>query len=183
MTIGIDISQIVYEKTGVATYLEELIPQLIAQKPEMRFILFGSSMRNPERLYEIKKQYSKNPQVDVKIYPFPPLFLDFLWNRLHIFPIELLIGNVDVFLSSDWTQPPTLYAKSATVLFDLIVYKFPEEMSKQIVETHKRRLRWVKEECNAIFCISQATKKDAMDILKIPEDKLFVTYLGFKGAA
>lgn len=108
----------------------------------------------------------------------PPTFLDFLWNKLHIFPIEWLIGDVDVFISSDWTQPPTVRAKKATIVYDLIIYKYPEETAKKIVAVHKRRLQWVKKECNMVFCISESAKQDAREILGIEEKRLHVLYPG-----
>jgi len=113
-------------------------------------------------------------RVKIKTFKFPPTFLDFLWNRLHIFPIEWLIGNVDIFITSDWTEPPTRHAKKATILYDLTVYKYPKETDKKIVETQKRKLEWVKKESDIIFCISDATKKDAMEILGIEENRLRV---------
>ena len=98
--------------------------------------------------------------------------LDILWNRLHILPIEWFIGDVDVFITSDWTEPPAGKAKKATILYDLTIYKFPKETARKIVETQKRKLEWVKKESDIIFCISEATKKDAMEILGIEEDRL-----------
>ena len=68
--------------------------------------------------------------------------------------------------------------KSATIIYDMIVYRYPEETAKLIVDTQKRRLSWVKRECDLIFCISESTKKDAHDLLNIADKKLFVIYPG-----
>jgi hypothetical protein len=108
----------------------------------------------------------------------PPTLLDLIWNKLHILPIEKLIGDIDVFISSDWTQPPTLKAKKVTIIYDLIVYKYPEETDKKIIETQKRRLKWVKKECDKILCISQATKIDVGQILGINDSRLAIAYPG-----
>ena len=115
--------------------------------------------------------------LSIKKFRFPPIILDFLWNRLHVLPIEWLIGDVDIFITSDWTEPPSK-AKKATILYDLIVYKYPLETDSKIVETQKNKLRWVKRESDIIFCISESTKKDAMEILNIPENRLRVIYPG-----
>jgi len=106
------------------------------------------------------------------------MLLDFLWNKLHIVPIEWLIGDIDVFITSDWTEPPTKKGKRATIIYDLVVYKYPQETDKKIVETQKRKLHWVRKESDLIFCISKATKKDAIEILGIEEKKLKVIYPG-----
>lgn len=179
MTIGIDISQTAYSGTGVGTYVKNLVESLVKIDKENEYVLFFSSLRknfSREAGSSFARQFS-NPKVKIKTFRIPPLFLDFLWNKLHVFPIEWFIGDVDVFISSDWTQPPSS-AKKVTVLYDLIVFKFPAETDKMIVDTQKRRLRWVKKECDAILCISQATKKDAIEILGIEEKRLHVVSPG-----
>lgn len=93
-------------------------------------------------------------------------------------PVEDLIGKVDIFISSDWTQPPTKNAVKATILYDLIVYKFPAETDRKIIDTQKRRLKWVRKECDLVLCISQATKTDAKNILGIDDKKLRIAYPG-----
>lgn len=176
MKIGIDISQIVYEGTGVGEYLSRLVEELLEIDNKNEYILFYSSMRRNFK-FSILNVQSNYKNLKIKTFKFPPIFLDFLWNRLHIFPIEWLIGPVDVFISSDWTQPPTK-AKKVTILYDLIVYKYPGETAKKIVEVQKRRLKWVKKECDVVLCISESTKKDALEILEIEGKKLKVMYPG-----
>lgn len=179
MKIGIDISQLAYPQTGVANYLGNLVENLLKVDSENEYILFGSSFRRKNILLNSIKHFDySNNRSKIKIFPFPPTFLDFLWNRLHLVPIEWLIGDIDVFISSDWTQPPTKKAKNATILYDLLIYKYPQEMHPKIVVTQKRRLKWVKKECDRIICISEATKRDAMEILGIEEKRLAVIYPG-----
>ena len=180
MKIGIDISQIAYEGTGVGNLVKNLVEHLLRADKENEYILFFSSMRrkNQKSKIRIGALHEQSDNVKFKIFRLPPTFLDFLWNQLHVFPIEWLIGDVDIFISSDWTQPPTLRAKKVTILYDLIVYKYPLETDKKIVDVQKRRLSWVKKECNVIFCISEATKRDAMEILGIEEKKLKVVHPG-----
>lgn len=172
MKIGIDVSQMAYENTGVSEYLRHLIDELLKQDSKNQYILFFSSLRRKFPLKNIK-----NKNVEIKTFKFPPTLLDLLWNRFHIMPIEWLIGDVDVFITSDWTEPPAR-AKKATILYDLIVYKNPEETAKKIVDVQKRKLKWVKKESSMIFCISESTKKDAEEILGISKDRLEVVYPG-----
>jgi|SRR5882724_4505117 len=176
MKIGIDISQLAYQKTGVANYLQHFVESLLALDTENQYVLFYSSLR--KRLPVANLKFKAQSNVSIKTFKFPPTALDLLWNKLHILPIENLIGNVDIFISSDWTQPPTQKAKKATIVYDLVVYKYPEETATQIVATQKRRLHWVKKECDLIFCISESTKRDAVKILGINEEKLKVIYPG-----
>lgn len=179
MKIGIDISQLTYKNTGVANYLQNLIQKLLETDEKNEYVLFFSSLRKEFQVSNFKFQNkSQISNFKIKKYKFPPMFLDILWNKLHILPIEWFIGDVDIFITSDWTEPPVKSGKKATVLYDLIVYKYPEETDNKIVQTQKRKLEWVKKESDIVFCISDSTKKDAIDILKIPENKLKVIYPG-----
>lgn len=177
MKIGIDISQIVYEGAGVGEYIRELVRALLTIDKENEYVLFFSSLRRNFQ-YSFFNFQSKPKNLEIRVYKFPPTLLDFLWNRLHMFPIEWFVGDVDVFVSSDWTQPPTRKAKKVTILYDLIVFKYPNETDKKIVAVQKRRLAWVKKKCDKIFCISKSTKKDAMNVLNIEEERLRVIYPG-----
>lgn len=187
MRIGIDVSQVVYSSTGVANYLANLVENLLKTDTENEYVLFFSSLRRDLDLSIFNVQES--PRVNVKAFKFPPLLLDYLWNRLHILPIEWLIGDVDVFITSDWTEPPTKKAKKATIIYDLIVYKYPNEthsktefsplrllISPNIVASQKRKLKWLKKESDIIFTISESSKKDIEEILKINPSKIKVIY-------
>ena len=176
MKIGIDISQLAYEQTGVANYLSSLVKYLVETDKENDYILFYSSLRKKLDMNFVSELMST--RVSFKHFKFPPTVLDVLWNKLHVLPIENLIGDVDIFITSDWTEPPTRKAKKVTILYDLIVYKYPEETAALIVGTQKRKLAWVKKESSMILCISRATKKDAEEILGIDTKRLSVVYPG-----
>jgi hypothetical protein len=176
MKIGIDVSQIAYQGTGVANFLSSLIFNLSKIDKKNQYVLFFSSLRKNFK-FQISN-FKSNPNISIKKFYFPPSLLDLLWNRLHILPIEWLIGDVDVFITSDWTEPPTLRAKKATILYDLVVYRYPDETDRKIVEVQKRKLKWVRKESQMVFCISESTKKDAADILGIKKEKLRVIYPG-----
>src|SRR6266581_9341427 len=107
MKIGIDISQLAFPRTGVANYLQKLVERLLEMDQENEYILFFSSMRKKFLIsnFEFLNNFQIS-NVQIRKYKFPPTLLDILWNRLHVFPIEWLIGDVDVFISSDWVQPP-----------------------------------------------------------------------------
>ncbi len=180
MRIGIDISQIVYEGTGVAAYVRRMVKTLLKIDKGNTYVLFGASLRKKHIFEEFFQEMRKiNPNVELKRIPLPPKLLDIMWNSFHVLPVETFTGPLDVFWSSDWTQPPLFHAKGVTTVHDLSTIRFLKEMDMGIVATHARRLRWVKKECAAIFCDSESTKKDIMELLHIPESKLHVIYPGF----
>jgi len=161
----------------VANYTKSLVEHLLEIDRENEYVLFFTSFR--QRLDSLSINELTSSRVEVKQFKIPQTLLEFLWNRLHIFPIEWFIGPVDVFLSSDWTQPPTIKAKKVTTVHDLTPLKFPKEMHPKITAVHKRRMNWVKKECDLIMADSKATKKDLVEIIGVPEKKIRVIYLGY----
>lgn len=170
MKVALDISQSIYG-TGVSVYTLNLVSSLINQFPNDQFILFGGSLRRKKELERIAKKLKSRST----ILPFPPKLMDFIWNSLHVLPVERLIGNVDIIHTSDWTEPPSSIPKVTTV-HDLVPFKFPHTSHQSIRNTHKKRLNWVKKESKAIIAVSQSTKNDLLSILKIPEEKITVIY-------
>ena len=168
MKIGIDISQAIYG-TGVSVYTKNLVTSLVHLHPEDEFVLFGGSLRRRSELTTLAKKLKGTP----KIFPFPPTLMDFIWNSLHVLPVEKLIGNVDIVHTSDWTEPPTHLPKVTTV-HDLIPFKYPQTTTDSIRQAHKKRLHWVTRESGKIIAVSRSTKEDLISILRIPEDKIVV---------
>jgi hypothetical protein len=181
MRIGIDISQAVYEGTGVGRYVTELTKAMITEQTGTDFILFGSSYGRYEQLLAIAQELKAiSPgHVSYKLFVFPLSFFDVLWNKLHIIPVEWFIGRIDVFWSSDWIQPPLATAIGMTTIHDVSFFRFPESFNKHIIDVHTRRLGRVAVECERILCDSEATKRDVVEFLRIPESRLDVVYPGF----
>lgn len=179
MKIGIDISQLAHGNTGVANYVKNLVEQLINNDRNNEYILFYSSLRKNFQ-FSIFNFQLKPANVTIKTFKLPPSLLNIIWNKAHVFPIEYLIGNVDLFITSDWVEPPALRAKKATIIYDMIAYKYPGETHQKIVDTQKRKLFWVKNESSMVFCISEATKRDIQKILGINENRIRVIYPGIE---
>lgn len=171
MKIGIDISQIVYG-TGVSVYTSNLVRNLIKLDRKNEYILFGGSLRQGGALTDFTSGLKGN--FSTKFFPIPPTALDFLWNRVHILPIETFTGKLDVFHSSDWAQAPSKAFKITTV-HDLVPLKYPKESHPKIVSAHKARLKWVKKQIDVVIAVSESTKKDLIG-LGVSKDKIRVIY-------
>jgi glycosyltransferase involved in cell wall biosynthesis len=156
MRIAIDISQIIY-KTGVSFYTKNLVTNLLKIDHENEYILFGGSLR---QISNLKSQISKfEGNYISKIFPIPPTLADFLWNQLHVLPIERLIGKIDILHSSNWAQPPTR-AFTVTTVHDLSFLKYPRLTDQKVLRTQMRNLLRIKDEVQRIIVPSQATKED-----------------------
>jgi len=169
MKIAIDISQIIYG-TGVSVYTRNLVSHLVKLYPHDDYLLFGGSLRRRHEL----TIFTNRLKTTSKFYSMPPKLMDLLWNSFHIFPVEKLIGQVDVVHTSDWAEPPSRLPKVTTV-HDLIPFKYPHTAESGVRVAHKKRLAWISKESSLILSVSRSTKLDLMDLLKIPEGKIVVT--------
>lgn len=161
MIIGIDVSSTAYG-TGVSNYTLNLVRHLLKNDRQNSYKLFFSSLRLP-----LPKDISalvRYKNVKIYYFHFPQSFLAFLWNKLHIIPIEAFIGKCDIFHTSDWTQPPTLKAKSITTVHDLAPFISPIWLHSKIVTTHKQKMYWAQKQCHSFICVSENTKKDLLRI-------------------
>lgn len=165
LRIGMDISQLAHHG-GVATYTQKLAEGLQDCK-DLEMAFFYSSLRKP---------YRGNLK-GVKKFKLPPTLFELLFNKIRNVSIEKFIGPLDIFHSSDWVQPPSK-AKKVTTYHDVIPLKFPHWSHPKIVEVHKKRLEIVEKEVDMVIAVSETTKKDLLEISRIPESKIVVIYEG-----
>lgn len=163
--VGMDISQLAHFG-GVAAYTQNLATKL-SEISDLEMVYFYSSLR----------QTYKGSLQNVKSFKLPPSIFEILFNRLRGIPIERFIGPVDIFHSSDWTQPPSK-AKRVTTYHDLVPIKYPEWSHPKIVAVQKRRLKIIEREIDLVIAVSKATKKDLIETSTIPPEKIVVIYEG-----
>jgi len=175
MKIGIDISQILYKGTGVARFTNGLTETILKYGANHQWVFFFSSLRG-QLDCEIERKIKNNKYLLFKS-KFPPTALSFMWNNIHKIKIEKIIGKFDWFITSDWTEPPSLLPKT-TIVHDLTFLRFPQTVDNKILDTQRRRLPWVKKESKIIFADSQTTKKDLVDFFSIEPGKIIVNYPG-----
>ncbi len=165
MRVGFDISQAAHGG-GVSVYTKNLSKEL-EKNSALKMVYFYSSLRRPY-LGDLR---------NVKQFRIPPTLLEPWFNKVHKIEIERLIGELDIFHSSDWTQPPTK-AKKITTYHDVVPLKYPQWSVSKVINVHKRRLKWVEKEIDQVIAVSNATKQDLISLSKIPADKITVVYSG-----
>ncbi len=176
MKIGIDISQSVYEGTGVARFTKGLVNAIADYENRDQWSFFFSSLRRPvpSELSETIK--SKHWSIHTR--SFPPSVLSVMWNVLGIVPVDSMVKDVDWFITSDWAEAPTLKTKKATVIHDLAFIRYPETVHPFVRFTQTLRLKRVKKETSLIITDAQVTKDDLISYLHVPENKIHVIYPG-----
>jgi glycosyltransferase involved in cell wall biosynthesis len=89
-----------------------------------------------------------------------------------------LLADVDVFHSSEvllWRQPGAL---NVTTIYDLTCILFPEYHTPETLALQRAKHRFAQQEADVVIAISEATKRDIVTHLRIPENKIRVVYAG-----
>lgn len=165
MKIAIDISQILYG-TGVSVYTRHLVTSLLKVDADNQYLLFGGSLRRYKELKEISDSFIGN--YVSKTFAFPPTFANLIWNKLHMMPVEKLVGLVDVVHTSDWSEPPAK-AKKVTTVHDLYPFIFPRLVHPKVLDAHKMKMSWVLKESSRIIVPSESTLNDLVKFGANPE--------------
>ncbi|MCX7996722.1 MAG: glycosyltransferase family 4 protein [Patescibacteria group bacterium] len=175
MTIGIDISQIVYTGTGVARFTDGLVREILrdGRGHHWHFVYYAFRRQpDPALIGAIR-----SAGYGVTAIPLPPTIMEIAWNRLRIPAVTALVPGLDWFLTSDWTEPPAACRK-ATIVHDLVFKRYPETVNTKIRAVMKRRLALVAHESDIIFCDSETTRTDLHKHYTITPEKTIVNFPG-----
>lgn len=172
MKVGIDFSSIIYER-GVSRYTNNLI-LAVHQNKNVQLSLYASSFRQKDTLNNYLTTHKLNslPQL---VQSYPPSVLSWLW-RLGFNPLSSQLPNLDVFHSWDWLQPPDQNLPLVSTIHDLAMLRFPETAHPQILKMHQRSWQVLKQRKAQIIAVSQATRRDIIELLGFPPDDVHVVY-------
>lgn len=168
MKITLDISQMAYQGTGVARYLEGLVSALRSASSRHEFQFFAFAWHN--------QQFFKNLAFPVQLFPLPPKFAPSLISHLP-FGLDLLLAPTDLIHTSDWVEPETR-VKQITTVHDLVFHRYQETVDKSIVQAQKLRLSRISQGDTHIIADSMSTKNDLISIYQINPKRIDVVYPG-----
>lgn len=176
MKIGIDITPLLFEGSGVANYTYNLVKNLLIIDKKNQYRLFFTSWR-------INKKYhflDEFRNLGAKIYrlPFPFKFFQIIWEKFNIFPIEMFIGKVDLFYANDFLRSPSKI-KTITTIHDLVWKIYPHLHKDFIYKTHENKIRKTIQYKDTVIVDSKTTKDDLIkNYPEIKKNKIYIIYPG-----
>ncbi|GAB4321638.1 MAG: glycosyltransferase family 1 protein [Candidatus Sumerlaeia bacterium] len=174
MRIGIDITPILPPRTGIGRSTLALLQEMIPAAPDDEFILFVNSARRdppPLPLFE-------RPNVRVRRYILPGPWLHALWRTVRFPPIEWFTGAVDVFHSPWGPAPPQRRGAGVITVHDLHCLKHPGQTERWGGQWLAKTLPASARRADRIIAVSHHTRREAVQLLGVPEDKIEVIYHG-----
>lgn len=169
MKIAFDGKRFFNNSSGLGNYSRDLVRILSTHFPENEYVLFNDkkSDRGAEILASENVSFQQTSEGN--------------------FARQLKMGkdaqnlNCDIFhglsgeLPLKWNEKPI---KKIVTIHDLIFLRFPKYYSFFDRKIHFWKFKKAAEQADVIIAISEQTKRDIVQFLKVPEEKIIVVYQG-----
>jgi glycosyltransferase involved in cell wall biosynthesis len=163
MQAGIDARLVYYTRAGIGEYTLRLTQALSAAFPDDRFTLLQD--------WRDRQALLCAPNINVARYLVPSHHR--FEQRLLPWAVDRL--NVDVFHSPDFIPPLVGRTPSVITIHDLAFILYPHFMTKDGARYYAQIDRAVRR-ASQIIAVSESTKRDLVQLLGTPEDKINVIY-------
>lgn len=173
MRIGFDAKKAVTNFTGIGNYSRRCLSALAEGYPEEQLLLFEPRHRNDAYI----------PDKGNAIAVMPPrglghgLFYEF-W-RCRLVCAELRRRQVDVFHGLSNELPLGIHrsgVRSVVTIHDLIFLRHPETYGWLARHILTFKTRYACKHADCILAISEATKRDIVELYGVPESRIRVVY-------
>jgi glycosyltransferase involved in cell wall biosynthesis len=174
MKIGFDAKRFFLNQTGLGNYSRDLIRGVLEEGNENDFFLYTTDGK-----IDLKTKFLKDHSNAKIVYPsgFYKKMKSY-WRSVKL-EKQLLKDGVEVFhgLSHEIPRKNKLSKiKYVVTIHDLIFLRFPENYSGIDRKIYKKKVEYACATADKIIAISEQTKRDLMEFLKIPENKIEVIY-------
>jgi glycosyltransferase involved in cell wall biosynthesis len=173
--IVVDVSPLSRPLTGIGNYIRGMVAGLVeAADAEHELVAFGPS--GPRGRECIREALAGLP-VELRL-PLMPHGVRKAWSRWQQYPVERIVGPLDVFHFSDWMYPPQREGLRATTIHDLIPLHHPEWVEPETVRMHGPKYEHAARTCDRIFVNSRFTGAEVVELLRVREERIRVAYPG-----
>jgi glycosyltransferase involved in cell wall biosynthesis len=163
MRVGIDARLVYYSQAGIGQYILHLVNGLAKVDQGNEYVLLQSR------------------KDETTILEQPNFRRVSLWTPSHhrleryAMNVELVRHGLDVLHSPDFIPPHRPSCKSVITVHDLAFLLYPHFLTKESARYYghiDQAVRWT----DQIIAVSESTKRDTMQHLGVPEDKITVVY-------
>jgi glycosyltransferase involved in cell wall biosynthesis len=169
--ITIDYTSAVRQRAGVGRYTRNLVDALAQADQVNSYTLFCAG-DGP-----VRTDWPLN--FSIKTTPVPERLLTAGWHKLKLpVPVERIAGEADIFHSPDFTLPPLGRAAGVVTIHDLSFLKLPECADPGLRAYLTERTPPSVARATRVLADSENTRRDVIELLKTPPEKVTVVYGG-----
>jgi alpha-1,3-rhamnosyl/mannosyltransferase len=175
--IVVDVSPLSHPRTGVGNYIVGSLRGIAeASGGRHELIAFAPASRSGKRMIE---EALAGLELEQQL-PVLPLAHGVRtgWGRLGRYPVERVVGTLDVLHFSDWMYPPQAAGLRSTMVHDLVPLRHPEWTHPKTVRMHGAKLRHMVERCDVVMTNSSFTAGDVVERLGVDPGKVHVAHPG-----
>lgn len=170
MKIGFDAKRFFHNKTGLGNYSRDLIRIISTFYPDHLYFLFTPKL--PKNYTKTNNAITLAPKGVFKK-------LKSIW-RSYFIKNDIKKSKIDIFhgLSGEIPFGVSKNVKLVVTIHDLIFVRYPNLYSFWDRKIHYYKFKFASKRADLIIAISEQTKLDIIDFLKIPSEKIQVVYQG-----
>jgi glycosyltransferase involved in cell wall biosynthesis len=175
MRIAIDASSALPPRTGIGNYTADLVEALGELDAVNEYHIFLNSLRRPlpSRIGAWERDRTVLHRARI-----PGPWLHYLWKRRSWPALAWWTGEVDVVHAPASVLPPAGRAAQVVTIHDCYFMRHPEHCQRggglYLRETLPKRLP----QCEAILCVSEATRQDVLEFFDVDPLRVLVARHG-----
>lgn len=176
MRIGIDYTSAVHQLAGVGRYTRSLTRHLIPLLGAEDNLLLWYASRSNEPISLPGGLGSSHTHF--RRVPISPRLAAIGWQRLRIpFPIDRIVGDIDIFHEPDFVSPPTK-APMITTIHDLSYLVVPEYAHPKLRRYLERSVPRTLHRARHIVAVSETTRRDIIERYRLDPDRITTIHNG-----
>jgi glycosyltransferase involved in cell wall biosynthesis len=166
MRIGIDARKI--RDFGIGTHIANLIRYIPEFDTKNEYYIFH---------YPADKDYV--PCTGLNIRLVPDMSPKYSLRELVVLPFKMGQLRLDLFHATHYTLPPIRPCQGVVTIHDVIHLKFPEYLPHPAAYYYAKGMMWAAaHSAHKVITVSECSKRDIVQYLGVPEQKVAVVYNG-----
>ncbi|MBX2845803.1 MAG: glycosyltransferase family 4 protein [Saprospiraceae bacterium] len=172
MKIGFDAKRLYNNFTGLGNYSRTLLAQLVLNFPEHEYYLYASTPRPQGRT----EAFFDETAYRLRFSTTKPK----AWWRSYGITKSIAKDQIDIFhgLSGELPFFGKIRPKTIVTIHDLIFKHYPEQYGPINSAIYDAKAKHACKQADRVLAISESTKRDIVELYKIPEEKVTVIYQG-----
>lgn len=187
MRVVVDATPVLPKPSGVGLYVLNLLAALrslqaaegfslgVAYQPSLKNWLKGN-LTLPETLATFE---------DVAVLPLPVRVLNVLANLPNnpvLGQLEQRFGRPEIYHGTNYAVYPCRHSRRVMTIYDLSFLRYPDYVTA-VVRTYGQRVRQCLGWTDLVVTISESSKRDIVELLGVPAERVWVTPLASRYAA